>query len=139
MDLGNIKVGDSLELHCYKHNGKINTVSDKITIIDIKDDGQVFIATSDAVMAGKAKSLILAIAEDLKVGNTYNAKGIKVTQFGAFVEVVAGKEGLIHISKLSDKRVDKVEDVVNLGDNVIVEVIKIDDKGRVDMKLVEKI
>ena len=118
----------------------INKIIDETGVkIDIKDDGQVFIATSDAVMAGKAKSLILAIAEDLKVGNTYNAKVVKVTQFGAFVEVVAGKEGLIHISKLSDKRVDKVEDVVNLGDNVVVEVIKIDDKGRVDMKLVQKL
>ena len=63
---------------------------------------------------------------------------MRIMTFGAFVEIAPGKEGMIHISKLSSKRVEKVEDVVNIGDTVEVEVIKIDDKGRVDLKLVAK-
>ena len=106
--------------------------------IDIDDDGKVFIATSDELMAQKAKEIILVIAEDLKVGAVYTGKVVKIMTFGAFVEVVAGKEGMIHISKLSDKRVEKVEDVVKVGDAVSVEVLKIDDKGRVDFKLIAK-
>ncbi len=104
--------------------------------IDIEDDGRVFIATCDEEMSQKAKKIILAIVEDLEIGKTYEGKVVKIMTFGAFVEVGGGKDGMIHISKLSDKRVEKVEDVVKVGDNVTVEVIKIDDKGRVDMKLI---
>ena len=68
----------------------------------------------------------------------YKEKVVRIMNFGAFVEVSQGKEGMIHISKLSDKRVEKVEDVVKVGDMVQVEVIKVDDKGRVDFKLVAK-
>ncbi|MBQ3494719.1 MAG: polyribonucleotide nucleotidyltransferase, partial [Clostridia bacterium] len=106
--------------------------------IDIDDDGKVFVATPDDEMAQKAKEIILAIAEDLQVGNIYTGKVVRIMPFGAFVEIVAGKDGMIHISKLSSKRVEKVEDVVNIGDVVQVEVLKIDDKGRVDFKLVAK-
>lgn len=106
--------------------------------IDITDDGKVFIATPDSEMAEKAKRIILNIAEDLEVGKIYSGKVIRIMQFGAFVEIAPGKDGMIHISKLSTKRVEKVEDVVNIGDEVEVEVIKIDNKGRVDLKLVGK-
>ncbi|MEG1499828.1 MAG: polyribonucleotide nucleotidyltransferase, partial [Clostridia bacterium] len=106
--------------------------------IDISDEGKVFIATSNEEMAQKAKSIILSIAQDLVVGNKYVGKVVKIMQFGAFVEVAPGKDGMIHISKLSDKRVEKVEDIINLDDTVTVEVIKVDDKGRVDLKLVSK-
>lgn len=106
--------------------------------IDIEDDGQVFIASEDTLRADKAKKIILSIVEDLEVGKQYEGKVVRILTFGAFVEV-GGKEGMIHISKLSPKRVEKVEDVVNVGDSVKVEVIKIDEKGRVDMKLIEKI
>lgn len=106
--------------------------------IDITDDGKVFIATPDSEMAEKAKRIILNIAEDLEVGKIYSGKVVRIMQFGAFVEIVPGKDGMIHISKLSTKRVEKVEDVVNIGDEVEVEVIKIDNKGRVDLKLVGK-
>ncbi len=106
--------------------------------IDITDEGKVFIATPDADMAEKAKQIILNIAEDLEVGKIYSGKVVKIMQFGAFVEIAPGKDGMIHISKLSSKRVEKVEDVVNLRDEVEVEVLKIDDKGRVDLKLVSK-
>ena len=81
----------------------------------------------------------MAIATDPTIGNVYTGKVVKVMQFGAFVEFAPGKDGMVHISKLSDKRVEKVEDIVNVGDSVKVEVIKIDDKGRIDLRLVEKI
>lgn len=106
--------------------------------IDITDEGKVFIATPDSEMAEKAKRIILNIAEDLEVGKIYSGKVVRILQFGAFVEIAPGKDGMIHISKLSSKRVEKVEDVVNIGDEVEVEVIKIDNKGRVDLKLVGK-
>ena len=89
-------------------------------------------------MAAKAKQIILSITEDLEVGKIYSGKIVKIMQFGAFVEVAPGKDGMVHISKLSSKRVEKVEDVVKVGEAVEVEVLKIDDKGRVDLKLVTK-
>lgn len=117
----------------------INKIIEETKVkIDINDDGKVFIATPDSEMALRAKEIILAIAEDFEVGKIYSGKVVKIMNFGAFVEVAQGKEGMIHISKLSDKRVEKVEDVVKVGDSVQVEVIKIDDKNRVDFKLVAK-
>ncbi len=106
--------------------------------IDIDDDGKVFIATPDSDMAERAKEIILSIAEDLEVGKIYSGKVARIMNFGAFVDIAPGKEGMIHISKLSSKRVEKVEDVVAIGDIVEVEVIKIDNKGRVDLKLIAK-
>lgn len=121
--------------------GKIinQIIADTGVKINIEDNGDVFIATEDAVMAKKAKEIILAIATDPTIGNVYTGKVVKVMQFGAFVEFAPGKDGMVHISKLSDKRVEKVEDIVNVGDSVKVEVIKIDDKGRIDLRLVEKL
>ena len=117
----------------------INKIIDQTGVkIDIEDDGRVYIATPDEVMAEKAKKIILAIVEDLEVGKLYDGQVTRLMAFGAFVDLGGGKEGMIHISKLSEKRVEKVEDVVKIGDNVTVEVIKIDDKGRVDLKLVAK-
>lgn len=118
----------------------INKIIDETGVkIDIDDDGKVFIATSDDKMAQRAKELILNIASDLEVGKTYEGKVARIMQFGAFVEFAPGKDGMIHISKLSKNRVEKVTDVVNIGDVVKCEVIKIDDKGRVDLKLIEKL
>ena len=102
--------------------------------IDIDDDGLVFIASQDTEMAEKAKKIILGIVEDVEVGDVYDAKVVRIMNFGAFVEFGGNKEGMIHISKLSNKRVEKVEDVVKIGDEVEVEVIKIDEKGRIDLK-----
>ncbi len=117
----------------------INKIIDQTGVkIDIEDDGQVFISCEDIERAEKAKAIILAIVEDLEVGKKYEGTVVRILPFGAFVETLGGKEGMIHISKLSSKRVEKVEDVVKIGDKVVAEVIKIDDKGRVDMKLVEK-
>ena len=107
--------------------------------IDIEDDGNVFIATNDAEMAQKAKNIITLIAQDLELNCEYEGKVARIMQFGAFVEVAPGKDGMIHISKLSKERVEKVEDVVNIGDKVLVKTINIDNKGRVDFKLIKKL
>ena len=113
----------------------INKIIDETNVkIDIDDDGQVFISSQDMQNAEKAKKIILGIVEDVEVGDVYDAKVVRIMNFGAFVEFAGNKEGMIHISKLSNKRVDKVEDVVKIGDTVEVEVIKIDDKGRIDLK-----
>lgn len=105
--------------------------------IDIEDDGQVFLASSDSEMAQKAKQIILNIAEDAVVGKVYCGKVVKTMEFGAFVEIAPGKDGMIHISKLSSQRIEKVEDIVKAGDNVKVEVIKIDERNRIGLKLIE--
>ena len=118
----------------------INKIIDETGVkIDIDDDGKVFIATPDDTMAQRAKQIILTIAEDLEVGKTYEGKVVRIMQFGAFVEFAPNKDGMIHISKLSKDRVEKVTDVVNIGDKVKAEVIKVDDKGRIDLKLIEKL
>lgn len=106
--------------------------------IDITDDGVVFIATSDSEMAEKAKKTIIAIAKDPEVGEEFTGKVVRILDFGAFVEIAPGKDGMIHISKLSKGRVEKVTDVVNVDDVVTVKVIKIDDKGRIDLRLIKK-
>ena len=106
--------------------------------IDIEDDGKVYIATQNADMAQKAKEIILNIATDIEVGKQYKGKVARIMSFGAFIDLGAGKEGMIHISKLCEKRVEKVEDVLNLGDDVVVECIKVDEKNRVDFKLISK-
>ena len=107
--------------------------------IDIQDDGDVFVSGIDAEMLQKAKTIILTIATDLDINCEYDGVVTRTTQFGAFVEVAPGKEGMVHISKLSKERVEKVEDVVKVGDKVRVKTIKVDERGRVDMKLVEKL
>ncbi len=106
--------------------------------IDITDDGMVFIATSDESMATKAKDMVMAIAKDPEVGDEFTGNVVRVLDFGAFVELAPGKDGMIHISKLSKTRVDKVTDVVNIDDRVTVKVIKIDEKGRIDLRLIKK-
>ena len=118
----------------------INQIIDETGVkIDIKDEGDVFISSSDSAMIERAKEIILTIAEDLELNREYEGKVVRIMQFGAFVEVAPGKDGMIHISKLAKERVEKVEDVVKIGDKVKVKTINIDEKGRVDFKLIEKI
>ena len=118
----------------------INQIIDETGVkIDIKDEGDVFISSSDSAMIERAKEIILMIAEDLELNREYEGKVVRIMQFGAFVEVAPGKDGMIHISKLSKERVEKVEDVVKIGDRVKVKTINIDDKGRVDFRLIEKL
>ncbi|HLS90651.1 MAG TPA: polyribonucleotide nucleotidyltransferase [Limnochordia bacterium] len=101
--------------------------------IDIEDDGRVFIASTSEEGAQKAVSMIEALTRDVEVGGIYTGKVKRIMNFGAFVEILPGKEGLIHISKLSHERVGKVEDVVNLGDEVTVMVTDIDPLGRINL------
>ena len=110
--------------------------------IDINDEGMIFIASSDDAAIKKARTIIENIVRDVEVGDVYEGKVTKIMendkgQFGASVNFAPGKDGMIHISKLSDQRVDKVTDVVNVGDIVLVKVIKIDEKHRVDLRLKE--
>lgn len=107
--------------------------------IDINDEGQVFIASVDEQGADRAKAIIMSIVKDPDAGDEFVGRVVRIMQFGAFVELTPNKDGMIHISKLSNKKVEKVEDVINLNDMVKVEVIKVDEKGRIDLRLVEKL
>lgn len=119
----------------------INKIIDETGVkIDISDDGMVFIACEDIDRAERAKAIVLAIAKDPEVGDVFEGPVVRILQFGAFVNIAPGKDGMIHISKLADKRVEKVEDVVNIGDIVKAEVIKVmkeGDKTKIDLKLLE--
>lgn len=108
-------------------------IADTGVKIDIEEDGSVFIAATDSEAAEKAKSIIDAITMDLEVGNIYIGKVTRIMNFGAFVEIAPGKEGMIHISKLAKERIEKVEDAVSIGDEVKVKVIEIDNQGRVNL------
>lgn len=101
--------------------------------IDIEDDGRVFIAAVDGEAGKRALAIIESLTADVEVGKIYLGKVVKIMDFGAFVEVLPGKEGLVHISQLAEQRVGKVEDVVSVGDEIMVKVIKIDEHGRVNL------
>jgi len=99
--------------------------------IDIEDDGMIYIAATNPESAEKAKQMIMKILEEPEMGKVYMGKVKKVTTFGAFVEIIPGQEGLVHISELDFKRVHKVEDVVNVGDEIQVKVIGIEPDGKI--------
>ena len=121
----------------------INKIIDETGVkIDINDEGQIFIASNDTDAIAQARKIVENIVRDVEVGDVYEGKVVKIMendkgQFGASVNFAPGKDGMIHISKLSKERVDKVTDVVNVGDIVLVKVIKIDEKHRVDLRLKE--
>lgn len=107
--------------------------------VSIEDDGQVFIAAVGAESGEKAKKMIEDIIKEPEVGEIYEGKVVSVLDFGAFVNILPGKDGLIHISKLAKGRVEKVTDVVNVGDTVKVEIIEIDEKkGRINLRRIEE-
>lgn len=101
--------------------------------IDIEDDGKVYICTPDQEAADQARKMIEGIVKEIEVGEVYLGKVVRIMPFGAFVELLPGKDGMVHISKLARERVEKVEDVVNIGDDILVKVIEIDDKGRINL------
>ena len=101
--------------------------------IDIEEDGRVFISGIDIDNAKRALSIVELIAKDPEIGAIYNGVVTRLMSFGAFVEIAPGKEGLVHISRLDVKRTEKVEDVVNVGDTVLVKVLEIDDQGRLNL------
>ncbi len=130
------KIGDVVG----KQGKVINSIiAETGTKIDIEDDGTVCIASvGDSEAALKAKAIVESIVHDPEVGDMFIGRVVRVlSTMGAFVEFAPGKDGMIHISKLSDKRVEKVEDVLNIGDVVKVKIIKIGEKG-IDFKLLEK-
>ncbi|MCG8500349.1 MAG: polyribonucleotide nucleotidyltransferase [Firmicutes bacterium] len=108
-------------------------IADTGVKIDIEDDGKVFIATTDQAAGDKALKIIEGIAKEIEIGEVYLGKVVRIMNFGAFVEFLPGKEGLVHISKLERSRVAKVEDVVSVGDEVLVKVIDIDKQGRINL------
>ncbi len=112
----------------------INKIIDETQVkIDIDDDGKIFIAASDAASGDKAMKMIEEIIKEVEVGDVYLGKVTKITNFGAFVEVLNGKEGLLHISNISKERIKKVEDVLKVGDDVLVKVMEIDNQGSVNL------
>ena len=118
--------------------GKGGSVIQKITAesgaqIDIEDDGTIHIASPDSAACDVAKKMIETIVFVPEVGSLYYGKVVRIMTFGAFVELAPGKDGMVHISKLADHRVEKVEDVVNIGDMIWVKVTEIDEKGRVNL------
>ncbi|MGN2338032.1 polyribonucleotide nucleotidyltransferase [Clostridium cagae] len=101
--------------------------------IDIKEDGSVFVSSSDHAGVKEAIKIIEGLTKDVKAGEIYLGKVTKITTFGAFVEILPNKEGLVHISKLDKERVNKVEDVVSVGDEILVKVTEIDSQGRINL------
>ncbi len=101
--------------------------------VDVEEDGHVFVSGIDAENCQRAMTIIDTIVNDPEPGAIYNGKVTRIMDFGAFVEIAPGKEGLVHISRLDVKRTEKVTDVVNVGDEVMVKVLEIDDKGRLNL------
>ncbi len=101
--------------------------------IDIQDDGRIYIAAPDETSGNRTLEIIQKLTQDVEVGRTYLGKVLRITNFGAFAEILPGKEGLIHISKLSKERVKRVEDVVKIGDEILVKVTDIDKQGRINL------
>ena len=102
--------------------------------LDIEDDGRVFITAKDLESAQGARRMVEQIIREAKAGEQYDGTVTRTTSFGAFVEILPGKEGLIHISKLADRHIPRVEDVINVGDKVKVEVTEIDKMGRINLR-----
>jgi len=109
-------------------------VADTGAKIDIEEDGRVFISAPNAEMGEAARKIIEGIVKEPEIGEVYDGKVVRIMDFGAFVEFLPGKDGLVHISKLDKTRVEKVEDVVKIGDDIKVQVIEIDKMGRINLK-----
>lgn len=112
----------------------INGIIDRTGVkIDINDEGTVFIASPDGESLEAAKKEIEMLVKEPEAGEIYTGKVTRIMNFGAFVEILPGKEGLVHISKIAKERIEKVEDVLNVGDEVTVKVIEIDSQGRINL------
>lgn len=126
------KIGDVVG----KQGKVINKIIEDTGVkIDITDDGSVSVCGTDEAMIDKAVAIITGIVTDIEAGMVFNGKVVRIMNFGAFVELAPNKDGMVHISKLSDKRVGKVEDVVNIGDEVTVKVTEVDKMGRVNLTM----
>jgi polyribonucleotide nucleotidyltransferase len=112
----------------------INKIIDETGVkIDIDDDGHVYVYTDNEEMGRRAIQIVEGIANEPEVGSVYMGKVVRIMNFGAFVEFLPGKEGMVHISKLDTNRVNRVEDIVNVGDEILVKVIEIDKQGRINL------
>ncbi|WP_288048159.1 S1 RNA-binding domain-containing protein, partial [Nocardia sp.] len=112
----------------------INRIIDETGVkIDIEQDGRIYIASTDPKQNEAAKKIIEDLVREVVVGETYVGTVKRVEKYGAFVEVLPGKEGLVHISQLDATRVNKVSDVVKVGDTIMVKVTEIDDQGRINL------
>ena len=112
----------------------INKIIDETGVkIDIEDDGRVIIATTDEAAGAKARQMIESIVKEVEVGEIYFGKVVRIMNFGAFVELIPGKDGMVHISRLAEHHVKKVEDEVKIGDRILVKVIEIDSQNRVNL------
>ncbi|MGN0987422.1 MAG: polyribonucleotide nucleotidyltransferase [Otoolea sp.] len=126
------KIGDVVG----KQGKVINKIIEDTGVkIDIEDDGSVSVCGTDQEMIDKAVRIIKSIVTEIEPGQILTGKVVRIMNFGAFVELAPNKDGMIHISKLSDKRVAKVEDVVNIGDEVTVKVIEVDKMGRINLSM----
>ena len=126
------KIGDVVG----KQGKVINKIIEETGVkIDITDDGAVNVCGTDQEMIDKAIATIKNIVTDVEPGMIYTGKVVRIMEFGAFVELAPNKDGMVHISKLSDKRVAKVEDVVNIGDEVTVRVVEVDRMGRINLTM----
>ena len=126
------KIGDVVG----KQGKTINKIIDETGVkIDITDDGSVNVCGTDEAMIDRALQIIKGIVTDIEAGMIFNGKVVRIMNFGAFVELAPNKDGMIHISKLSERRVEKVEDVVNIGDEVTVKVIEVDKMGRINLSM----
>ena len=101
--------------------------------LDVEEDGRVYIASEDEAAAQKAKAMVESLVKEVEVGETYLGRVTHLMKFGAFVEILPGKEGLVHVSQLALQRVEKPEDIVHEGDEIMVKVTEIDDKGRINL------
>ena len=101
--------------------------------IDIEEDGSVFIYSDDIDAANRAKAIIEELTREIEVDGIYTGKVSRIMNFGAFIDLGGGKEGLLHISKISKERINKVEDVLKVGQEVTVKVYEIDDQGRINL------
>ena len=126
------KIGDVVG----KQGKVINKIIEETGVkIDISDDGIVNVCGTDEAMIDRAIAIITGIVTDIEAGMVFTGKVVRIMNFGAFVQLAPNKDGMVHISKLSDKRVAKVEDVVNIGDEVTVKVAEVDKMGRINLTM----
>lgn len=126
------KIGDVVG----KQGKVINKIIEETGVkIDITDDGNVAVCGTDKAMIERAITIIKSIVTEIVAGQIFTGKVVRIMNFGAFVELAPNKDGMVHISKLSDKRVEKVEDVVNIGDEITVKVMEVDKMGRINLSM----
>ena len=112
----------------------INKIIDETSVkIDTEQDGTIYIASADEAMINRAKEMIESIVREAKVGEYYMSTVKRIEKFGAFCEIFPGKDGLLHISEIQEERTKEVEDVLKLGDEILVKCIEIDKQGRVNL------